>query len=97
MKIDVLSPIATAVARSRSRATPWSYQGNSVVCGPHGDLILAARPEETLLIADVVPDDYGPTHPEGHYLKNRRPELYQKLIDMQAEFDGGFSYRVPPE
>ena len=75
----------------------WRYQGNSVLYGPHGDLILAARPEETLLIADIEPADYGPTHPEGHYLKNRRPELYQKLVDMQAEFDGGYTYRLPPE
>lgn len=75
----------------------WRYQGNSVLCGPHGDLILAARPEETLLIADIEPAAYGPTHPEGHYLKNRRPELYQKLVDMQAEFDGGYTYKIPPE
>jgi predicted amidohydrolase len=75
----------------------WRYRGNSMVCGPHGDTILAARPEETLLIADVIPGDYGPTHPEGHYLKNRRPELYQQLVAMHATFDGGYTYKMPPE
>ena len=75
----------------------WHYRGNSMLCGPHGDMILAARPEETLLIADVVPGDYGPTHPEGHYLKNRRPELYKQLVAMQAAFEGGYTYKIPPE
>jgi predicted amidohydrolase len=74
----------------------WHYRGNSMLCGPHGDMILSARPEETLLIADVVPGDYGPTHPEGHYLKNRRPELYKQLVAMQAAFEGGYTYQIPP-
>lgn len=58
----------------------WHYRGNSVVSSPDGDLLLAARNEETLLIADIIPGDFGPTHPEGDYLKDRRPELYHGLI-----------------
>ena len=43
----------------------------------HGDLVVAARPEPTLLLADCVPSDYGETHPLGtRYLKDLRPELY---------------------
>jgi predicted amidohydrolase len=58
--------------------TPMAaYLGNSVVVGPHGDLLVAARPEPTLLIADCLPDEYGPTHPTGtRYHDDRRPELY---------------------
>ena len=53
------------------------YLGNSVVCGPHGDTIVAARPEPTLLLADCRPGEYGETHPMGtRYLEDRRPELY---------------------
>lgn len=53
------------------------FLGNSIVCGPHGDILCKARPENTLLIADCIPADYGPTHPCGtSYLKDRRPELY---------------------
>jgi predicted amidohydrolase len=70
----------------------WQYRGNSIVCGPHGDVLLAARNEDTLLIADCIPKEYGPTHPEGDYLRNRRPELYKDLVAMQAEFDGGYQY-----
>ncbi|MCX5751331.1 MAG: carbon-nitrogen hydrolase family protein [Candidatus Saganbacteria bacterium] len=55
----------------------WHYRGNSVVVDPHGKIIAAAPPKETLLITDICPDDYGPTHPEGDYLKDRRPELYK--------------------
>jgi hypothetical protein len=58
-------------------------------------MILAARLDETLLIADVVPGDYGPTHREGHYLKHRRPELYKQLVAMQAACEGGYTYRIP--
>jgi predicted amidohydrolase len=54
-----------------------AYLGNSVVVGPHGDLLVAARPEPTLLIADCLPGEYGPTHPTGtRYHDDRRPELY---------------------
>lgn len=54
-----------------------AYLGNSTIAGPHGDVLVAARPEPTLLIADCLPGDYGPFHPAGtHYLDDRRPELY---------------------
>jgi predicted amidohydrolase len=54
-----------------------AYLGNSIVAGPHGDVLVAARPEPTLLIADCLPSDYGPFHPAGtRYLDDRRPELY---------------------
>jgi predicted amidohydrolase len=57
--------------------TMAAYLGNSVIVGPHGDLLAAARPEPTLLLADCMPGEYGPTHPAGtRYLDDRRPELY---------------------
>jgi predicted amidohydrolase len=58
------------------------YLGNSVIAGPHGDILLQPRNEETLLIADCVPGNYGSTHPENtNYLADRRPNLYGALID----------------
>jgi predicted amidohydrolase len=57
------------------------YLGNSMVASPNGELMLAAKNEVTLLIADCVPSDYGHTHPEDtNYLKDRRPELYSELV-----------------
>jgi predicted amidohydrolase len=54
-----------------------AYLGNSLVAGPHGDVLVAARPEPTLLLADCLPSDYGPFHPAGtRYHDDRRPELY---------------------
>jgi len=67
----------------------WHYRGNSVVYGPHGDtLVAAAHQQDTLLIADCVPANYGRTHPEPgfHYLKDRRPELYRQLVAREARF-----------
>ena len=53
-----------------------AYLGNSLICGPHGDVLVAARPEPTLLVADCVPSDYGETHPTGtRYLEDLRADL----------------------
>jgi predicted amidohydrolase len=53
------------------------YLGNSVIADPHGRLMVAARNQKTLLLADCLPGDYGPTHPENtSYLEDRRPDLY---------------------
>ena len=67
----------------------WHYRGNSIVYGPHGDILVAAgHQQDTLLIADCVPAYYGRTHPEPgfHYLKDRRPELYKQLVAHDASF-----------
>ncbi|MFK5856170.1 MAG: carbon-nitrogen hydrolase family protein [Bacteroidota bacterium] len=67
----------------------WHYGGNSIICGPHGDIIVNANHEQnTMLIADCVPAYYGMTHPAPnyYYLKDRRPELYKKLIDTKVDF-----------
>ncbi|MGE9296611.1 MAG: carbon-nitrogen hydrolase family protein [Puniceicoccales bacterium] len=70
----------------------WHYRGNSMVCSPHGEILVAAHQEQdTLLIADCVPAYYGRTHPAPayHYLKDRRPELYQQLVAQEAQFING--------
>ena len=67
----------------------WHYGGNSIICGPHGDVIVNANHEQnTMLIADCVPAYYGMTHPAPnyYYLKDRRPELYKKLVDTKVNF-----------
>lgn len=67
----------------------WHYVGNSIICGPHGDIIVKANHEQnTMLIADCVPAYYGMTHPAPNYsyLKDRRPELYKKLVDEKVNF-----------
>ncbi len=67
----------------------WHYGGNSIICGPHGDIIVEANHEQnTLLIADCVPAYYGMTHPapKYYYLKDRRPELYKELVSEKVNF-----------
>jgi len=67
----------------------WHYRGNSIVCGPHGDIIAAANHEQdTLLIADCVPSYYGATHPAPayNYLKDRRPRSYGELVAPIVDF-----------
>ena len=67
----------------------WHYRGNSIICGPHGDIIVEANHEQdTMLIADCIPAYYGMTHPAPNYyfLKDRRPDLYHKLVDDEAGF-----------
>lgn len=74
----------------------WHYRGNSLVAGPHGDILVAAENErDTLLIADCIPEYYGMTHPEPEYsyLRDRRPDMYKMLLDKTVRFqEGGYSY-----
>ena len=61
--------------------TIGKYLGNSMVANPHGELMVAANNEVTLLLADCIPADYGATHPEDtSYLDDRRTELYRDLV-----------------
>ncbi len=67
----------------------WHYRGNSMVAGPHGDIIVAADHEQdTMLIADCIPAYYGMTHPapKYYYLKDRRPEQYKALVAPTVKF-----------
>jgi len=67
----------------------WHYGGNSIICGPHGDIIVKANHEQnTMLVADCVPAYYGMTHPapDYYYLKDRRPDLYKRLTDEKVDF-----------
>ena len=74
----------------------WHYRGNSIIIGPHGDVIIAApHQQDTLLVADCVPEYYGMTHPapKYDYLKDRRPDLYGPLVAPKANFlPGGWTY-----
>ena len=76
----------------------WQYQGNSVIADPYGKLLLAANHDQTtLLIADIVPKYYGPTHPaHANYLRDRRPRLYQELTKTTVPFGGGYTYPKYP-
>lgn len=57
------------------------YLGNSMVANCHGELMVAAKNEVTLLVADCIPSDYGSTHPEDtSYLKDRRAIMYEELV-----------------
>ncbi|MDD3814831.1 MAG: carbon-nitrogen hydrolase family protein [Desulfocapsaceae bacterium] len=59
------------------------YLGNSMVANSHGELMVAAKNEVTLLLADCIPSDYGPTHPEDtNYLVDRRAGLYKDLVKI---------------
>jgi len=67
----------------------WHYGGNSIVCGPHGDVIVeASHQQDTLLVADCLPAYYGMTHPapKYYYLKDRRPKQYEELISPTVDF-----------
>jgi predicted amidohydrolase len=74
------------------------YLGNSVIADPHGKLLVAApHDKECVLIADCIPADYGPTHPQNtNYIKNRRPELYSELILEKIAYED-YIYQNPPE
>jgi predicted amidohydrolase len=74
----------------------WHYRGNSIVAGPYGDIVVAAdHQQDTMLVADCIPEYYGMTHPapDYEYLKDRRPNLYKLLTEPKVDFlKGGYVY-----
>ncbi len=58
-------------------ATP--YQGNSVIVGPDGEDLARAGMDETLLLATLDPARFGALQLDP-YLRDRRPELYGRLV-----------------
>lgn len=69
------------------------FLGNSVIANPCGEVMVAGRKEETLLVADCIPEDYGSIHPRpSDYLENRRPDLYAELVAKKVNADGGIEY-----
>lgn len=74
----------------------WQYRGNSIIIGPHADILVQANHrQDTLLVADCIPEYYGQTHPEPDYgyLKDRRPDMYAPLVAPEAPFiKGGWKY-----
>lgn len=77
---NIFIAYANRCGRENRGIHQWHYRHNSVIAGPDGELLLAAREEETLLVGDCVPGDFPPTHPEGNYLQDRLPHLYGELI-----------------
>lgn len=100
-----------------------AYLGNSCLADPHGNFLIPvyplppARPDQPgsgwndhmLLIADCVPDFYGPTHPQTkihdeaaatHYLPDRRWNLYGRLVSrhyVDQQTGEGKSYAEEPD
>lgn len=77
------------------------YDGNSVICDPHGKKMVAStNKREHLLIADCIICDYPSTQPPGvNYITNRRPELYSLLTAQNVNYPydspSGYTYQNP--
>jgi predicted amidohydrolase len=93
---NVFFAYANRAGYEKRRNDQWHYRGNSIIIGPHGDIIVqAGHQQDTMLIADCIPTYYGMTHPapDYNYLKDRRPRMYQPLTSPKAGFvRGGFKY-----
>ncbi len=92
---NVFFAYANRVGYEKRGDDEWLYRGNSLIIGPHADIIVAAdHRQDTLLITDCIPEYYGMTHPapKYNYLKDRRPELYGPLTAPKANLPGGWTY-----
>jgi len=80
--------IPTVQVYEEQDSNQWLYRGNSIIIGPHGDIIVQANhQQDTLLIADCIPGYYGMTHPAVNhsYLKDRRPSMYTQITVPEAD------------
>ena len=53
-----------------------NYCGKSVIAAPDGESLARAGQDETLLIADINPEDYAALRRQVPYLRDRRADLY---------------------
>lgn len=65
----------------------WQYRGNSGVWAPDGRPVLASgvaeRADDTLLVADCLPDRVAPFSPEGDHLADLRVGLRDELVPAE--------------
>lgn len=85
--------------RSGGKDLSAVYLGNSAIADPYGQIMASADNVETLLVADLIPSRYQPTHPDGQsdYIRDRRPNLYGQLTSMEATFPSGEKFRYPED
>lgn len=87
-------------AEGKKRA---EYLGNSVIAAPTGEILLKAPNQEVLMVADLIPANFGAAHPTGtNNIMNRRIDLYgylvKKCIDYKDPATGeGYCYPDKPE
>ncbi len=66
------------VAANRvGREGDLEFFGRSMVCDPHGRVLIQAEEDETVLVAEIDLDKNKQARKEGDYLRDRRPELYR--------------------
>ena len=76
------------------------FLGNSTVADPMGETMVQAQNVETMLIADCIPSEYPPLHPEGQsdFFRDRRPDLYSALTSRQiTQNKNGSTYTYPKD
>ncbi|MGF6832772.1 putative amidohydrolase [Paenarthrobacter sp. TE4293] len=72
------SQLNVAYANHSGHEDIYNFLGGSVVAGPDGSLLAAAGESPTLLFAEVGTDTVKAARDEVPYLRERRPELYDR-------------------
>ncbi|MET3902197.1 putative amidohydrolase [Paenarthrobacter sp. 4246] len=72
------SQLNVAYANHSGHEDIYSFLGGSVVAGPDGSLLAAAGESPALLFAEVGTDTVNAAREEVPYLRERRPELYDR-------------------
>ena len=71
-----------ALCNRVGREDALTFAGESFVCGPEGAVrARAPREKETTLVADIDLGDAATSHARRILMKDRRPELYRRLVD----------------
>lgn len=86
--------------RSDGHTMSGIYLGNSTVADPSGTTMVIAENVETLLVADCIPENYPPLHPEGqsNFFLDRRPELYSALTSPSITMNtDGSTFEYPKD
>ena len=72
----------TALVNRVGREEALEFAGESFVCDPSGSVVARApRAEDHILLADLDLAEVARSHARRLFLRDRRPELYPKLLD----------------
>jgi predicted amidohydrolase len=67
------------------------YTGGAMIVNPEGEVIAQGGEEEQIVIADIDLEDVEKTRQAFPYFRDRRPELYERLLQPAVYFSGGTS------
>lgn len=77
--------VFTAMCNRVGKEGDMDFAGESIVVDPNGDTVIKADDQEQLIYADIDINESAQCRNEKPYMSLRRPQVYSKICDSNAE------------